>query len=304
MATYSDLRDVVVDLLWSQWHELGVSSTVSRRHGDDCIDLEALIAFTAAHGDLDPRLRDESIDWVLRYGIYISKARLKNVLASQGLLEDARVREYAATANAHGGVGWPAGDAQPLTFRPRGRSTLEDLARPALLSLRIRALFGVGARAELIKALIAHPGLALTAADLASETGYGKRNVLNELEPLRFAGLVKSVRAVNADRFRLARAREVTALVGPLPRRFTPWTPTFAALHVVLDLARRAGKRSELANAVDAVRALDERRSLFAAAGIDSPTLPAGAEAWPAFVAWAVAAASALAGAPTRLQIQ
>jgi len=105
MATYSEIRDHVIEMLWSHWHELGVSSAVPRRHADDCIDPEPLIAFTAVHGDLDPRLRDESIDWVLRYGVYVSKARLKNVLADQGLLGDTHFDEYAALVEAKGEEG-------------------------------------------------------------------------------------------------------------------------------------------------------------------------------------------------------
>ena len=295
MATYSELREHVLDTLWSQWHELGVAATVPRRHADDFIDPEPLIAFTATHGDIDPRLRDESIDWVLRYGTYISKARLKNVLADQGLLDDVRFREYAATVNAHGGAGWPAAGGTPLAFRSRSRSLLEDLERPALVSLRIRAIFGVGARAELIRAFLARPGVAMTAADLSAETSYGKRNVLNELEPLRFAGLVKSFRAVNADRFSLATIDQLGALVGPVPQRFSRWTQTFAVLHLLLGLARRGAKRSDLQNAVDAVRLLEERKPLFASAGIFPPPLPPGPSAWPAFLEWAVGQARSIA---------
>lgn len=297
MATYSELREHVLDTLWSQWHELGVSASIPRRHSDDFIDPEPLIAFTATHGDLDPRLRDESIDWVLRYGIYVSKARLKNVLDEWGLREDPPFREYAATVNANGGAGWPAAGAKPLPFRSRARSLLEDLGRPSLLSLRIRAIFGVGARAELIRAFLAQPRLAMTAADLSAETSYGKRNVLNELEPLRFAGVVKSFRAGNADRFSLAMVTEIGALVAPLPQRFTRWTATFAVLHVLLELARRSVKRSDLQNAVDAALLLKERKPLFAAAQIYPPPLPAGVSAWPTFLEWAVGHARSIARA-------
>jgi hypothetical protein len=295
MATYSELREHVLDALWSQWHELGVAATIPRRHSDDLIDPESLIAFTATHSDLDPRLRDESIDWVLRYGTYVSKARLKNVLADWGLLEEPLFREYAATVNALGRAGWPAGSAQPLPFRSRSRSVLEDLSRPALLSLRIRAVFGVGARAELLRAFLSRPHLAMTAAELSIETSYRKRNVLNELEPLRFAGLVKSVRAVNADRFSLIKVDQLAALVGPLPKRSTRWAQTFEVLHIILDVARRGVKRSDLQNTVDAVRLLEESRELLATAEMDRPPLPPGVSAWPVFLDWAVGQAKRVA---------
>src|SRR5439155_306022 len=185
MATYSELREHVLNALWSQWHELGVAATVPRRHSDDVIDPEPLIAFTATHGDLDPRLRDESIDWVLRYATYVSKARLKNVLRDWGLIDDPLYREYAATLNA---------------------------------------------------------------------------------------------------------------VVGPLRKRATRWTATFGVLHLILDVTRSGTKRSDLQNALEAVRLLNERRALFAAAGIEIPSLPPDTSAWPAFLMWSVGQAKSIAG--------
>ncbi len=295
MASFSELREHVLETLWSLWHELGVPSTVPRRHSDDFIDPEPLIAFTATHSELDPRLRDESIDWVLRYGAYVSRARLKNVLADWGLLQNPFFREYAATVNAHGGAGWPAAGAKPLVFHRRSRSLLEDLARPSLVSLRIRAIFGVGARAELIRVFLSHRHPAMTAADLSAETNYRKRNVLNELEPLRFAGVVKSFRAVNADRFSLAKLDQIEALVGPKPKRFTRWTQTFGVLHVLLDGAGRPAKRSDLQKAVEVVRLLENHKELLASARADPPKLPGGALAWPAFLDWAAGYAKTVA---------
>ncbi len=295
MPTYRGLREYILETLWSQWHELGVAATVPRRHSDDFIDPEALIAFTATHSDLDARLRDESIDWVLRYGTYVSKARLKNVIAGWGALDSALFREYAATINAHGGAGWPAAGAKPLAFRSRARFLLEDLTRPALISVRIRAVFGVGARAELIRAFLSRPGAALTAADLSAETNYGKRNVLNELEALRFAGVVKSVRAVNADRFSLAKAAQIKALLGPLPERFTPWSRSLGLLHVLLEVANGAAKRGDLQNAVAAVRLLEEHGDLLGSAEASPPLLPPGVAAWPVFLDWVVGYAKGLA---------
>jgi hypothetical protein len=295
MATPSELREHVVDALWSQWHELGVSSTVPRRHSDDVIDPEPLVAFTAVHADLDPRLRDESIDWILTYGTYLSKARLKNVLSDWGVEGAALFREYAATVNAHSTLAWPAGRGKGLTFRPRSRARLEDLSRPALLSLRIRAVFGVGARAELLRALLCRPHVALTAADLSAETNYRKRNVLNELEPLRLGGIVKSFRAVNADRFSLAKSAELIELVGPVPPRATRWAQTFRALHLLLDVVGRSARLSDLEKAVQASLVMTEHREVLTAADMYPPPLPVGTAAWKAFVDWAAGQTMAIA---------
>ena len=100
---------------------------------------------------------------------------------------------------------------------------------------------------------------------------------------------------MNADRFSLAKIDQLGALVGPVPQRFSRWTQTFAVLHVLLGLARRGTKRSDLQNAVDAVRVLDERTQLFVSAGIYPPRLPPGPSAWPAFLEWAVEHARSIA---------
>lgn len=295
MATVSELREHIVESLWSQWHELGVSSTVPRRHSDDVIDPEPLVAFTAVHGDLDARLRDESIDWILAYGTYLSKARLKNVLADWGVGDDAHFHEYAATVNAHSNLAWPAGNEKSFAFRPRSRALLEDLSRPALLSLRVRAVFGVGARAEILRALLRRPDVSLTGADLSAETSYRKRNVLNEIEPLRLAGIVKSFRVVNADRFSLAKGGELIGLIGPVPPRATRWTQTFRALHLMLDLATRNARRSDLEKAVEASRFVADERDTLAAAEMYLPPLPVGTAAWRSFLEWAVDYARSIA---------
>jgi hypothetical protein len=135
----------------------------------------------------------------------------------------------------------------------------------------------------------------MTAADLSAETNYRKRNVLNELEPLRFAGVVKSVRALNADRFSLAKLDPIEALVGQPPKRFTRWTQTFGVLHVLLEGGRQPAKRSDLQKAVDAVGLLEKHKELFASAEADPPKLPSGVAAWPTFLEWAVSYAGRIA---------
>jgi hypothetical protein len=135
----------------------------------------------------------------------------------------------------------------------------------------------------------------LTASDLSEETSYGKRNVLSELEPLRFAGVVKSFRAGNADRYSLAKDVQVRALVGPVPPRATRWTQAFGAMHLILGVVQTSGRRSDLQSAVDVVRLLTERRGLFERASMLPPSLPTGPAAWGRFLDWAIDHARSLA---------
>jgi len=277
--------ETVTDLLWSLWEEFGISGVVPRRHADQYIDPEALILFTAVEGDLDPRLRDESIDWVIRHGTHLSKTRLKNLRAAWHLEDDPGFARYAATVNKHATLGWPTG-SRPLPFRPRSRSGLNDLSQPSLIALRLRAVFGVGARAELMRAFLADSAFA-TAAALSAETNYGKRNVQNALEALRLAGLVQVRRMGNTDRFRLTHERALLAFVGPAPKAFPRWNRLLPTVLRLRRLIRSSADRSDLENSIAAHRFVEAVASVLGEAGLDAPSLPQGHNAWPALTEWA-----------------
>lgn len=281
------MHEHLLDLLWSLWEELGVSGTVPRRHGDVFIDPEPLILFTALHGNLDPRLRDESIDWLISYGAYVSKARLKNLRRAWSAQEDRSFSEYAATVNEHGHLGWPDDGARAWKFRPRSRAVLGDLTAGPLVSLRIRAIFGVSARAELIRAFVSRPDAAFTATELAEETSYVRRQVVRALESLQFAGVIRSFRAGANNRYALRRPDDVDAIVAARPEHFPRWVSVFLVFHHVLQLIEEEMSRGELEAAVAARRFVEDRKHLLESAEIPAPHLPTGKAAWPALRSWA-----------------
>ena len=76
MQTLSQKIDqYLLDLTWSLWTELGVLG-VKRHHQHCLIAPEELILLTALIAELDPRLRDESLDWCSQYHHLISISRL------------------------------------------------------------------------------------------------------------------------------------------------------------------------------------------------------------------------------------
>lgn len=256
----SEFKDLLLDLLWSLWEELGVPGTVVRRHGNVFIDPEPLVLFTALHGRLDPRLRDESIDWVISHGEYLSKARIKNLLKSWTAEDDTYFARYAATVNEYSELGWPDDGATAFSFRPRGRAVMKELAQSPLLSLRIRAMFGVSARAELVRVFVSNPDAAFTATELAEETAYVRRQVVRALESLQLAGLIRSLRAGANTRYALAREADLAALIGPRPARSPRWQAVLLVLKEILDLLDRADSQGELEASLSVSRFFEAHR--------------------------------------------
>jgi len=277
-ATFADHS---LALAWGAWTELGVSAWTST-HSDWAIDPEPLILFTAWLGDADPRLRDEGTDWCVQNWRHISKARLKNLLREQPDDVAEAFGEFAATVGAHAGISWP-GATHPRPYAVTGRSTLPHLDRPSLVWLRLRAMFGVSARAEILRSFLAHGGGTLSVAALAVATGYTKRNVAEECETLERAGVL-SVRARgNRFYYSLARRGELRAFVGEMPAVLPDWT---AILNITRELVALEGRSKDGALATLPVHARKTLRLIRDDLdALDIKALPESIEAvdlWPA----------------------
>lgn len=282
MTTFSQqLEEAALDLAWSLWAELGVSGW-QRSHTSHAIDPELLILFTAFLGDADPRLRDESTDWCITYGRYISTARLKNLLARETPAIQSSFGETAATINAASGLRWP-GATEPRPFQRTRRSAVVDFRRPSLVALRLRALLGVGARAEIVRAFVADPSARLTAADLASDAGYTKRNIAEALEALRMAGLLEAVRLRNLLVYRLTAAEWLMSLPGSMPSRFPTWRAIFRILERALEAARRAETLGPRVKTVEAADVFHELEADLRLVGVPPPADKRGRDPWTEF---------------------
>jgi hypothetical protein len=297
-----EFQEHLIDLLWGLWEELGVSGVVPRHHGDVFIDPEPLIVFTALHGNLDPRLRDESIDWVISYGSYVSKARIKSLRRDWSAEADSSFAAYSATVNKHADLGWPDDHRQALTFRPRARAVLKDLTAGPLISLRIRAMFGVSARAELIRVFVSRPDTTFTATELAQETNYVRRQVIRALDSLQFAGLVRPFRAGANTRYALARPNDVETIVATRPARFPHWGSIFGLFHDLLGLLEQGARSGTVEAAVAARHFIEEHGIELERNEIAIPQLPASVAAWSALQRWAIGVARSYARPATVAQ--
>lgn len=288
MSTFShNLEERLLDLGWSLWTALGVPGQLDH-HGDCAIDPEPLILFSAGLGDADPRLRDEVTDWCIRYGQLISGTRLRNLLPEDNDELRAHYGELAATLAQCSSLRWPA----PTVARqhvPRDRSSLQAFVRPSQLSMRLRAVLGVGARADIVQVFLSRPDAAFGAADLAAETGFMKRSVAQTLETFRLGGLLQAFPVRNQLHFRLplGGAEHLAQQFAPMPTAFVRWSAVLPFLTAALKLARKTESQSDAVRSVEAHAFVVAEDSTLRVASLPAPPRDVtGPLFWNEFAAW------------------
>ena len=271
-----EVDGLALDLAWSLWSELGVDGA-RRRHDWQAIDLESLIIFTSYIGNSDSRLRANSIDWCIANARFASAFRLRNLAeqAAQPMRE--AFGRYAATVKAHAKVPWPA-QGDPLALWTSEHIGTPDLRRPSLIQLRLRALVGVSARAEILKLMLAEPDRGHAASALAEGAGYGKGSVSQALDLLTMAGILNVQPTANRLVYRLAHPAELASALRWLPAVFPDWWPIFKVIEALAELAR-SPSRSASARVAEAQRVIDrvgpDLKRLGIAGQAPRPTGPA-----------------------------
>ena len=280
----SALQSALLNRAWIQWIALGVDAVGER--DDAVVDPEALIALTAELGDADARLRDVSTDWCVAYGRYVNGSRLKQVARELGTPPEA-VGEYVATVAAAGGPAWPMATQPRPGYTARGKARLDSALPRPRLRIRLRAAFGVNARADVLAALLEGPKNGLSVADLARKTRFTKPNVAFAVDALVLAGLLEARAVGNERRVTLTRAGEI--LLGLRPPIAQPdWVAQFGVALEVLRFAGRDGM-SPSVRAIDARRGIESLRDRITSEGLPQPNLDAfGDDFASAFDRWVV----------------
>lgn len=278
MATYSqEVRDLVLGTLWSMWTELGLSGW-ERHHEKSALDLEALIVTTARLGHRDARLRDEALDWCVTYGRIASAVRLKHLTAAANQSTRESIGWFAATVNSHTRFNWP-GATSPQRFTATARSAAPALERASLLQLRLRALWGVSARAEVLRVMLLESERFIGVSEVADAAAYGKDAVADALENLRRGGVLERAGVLNQRVFRLIRKDELVAFVGSLPisEQSWPWRQVLPIMAGFLE-ATDIHQMSEMARAAEIQRRWREWQPVIARLGLITPRLATGAD--------------------------
>jgi DNA-binding transcriptional ArsR family regulator len=315
----SELRDELgrrlADFLWSQWGQMGVLGGPGRRD-HWAADPEALLLLSFEVGRGEPRLFDQILDWLALNERLISVQRLRNLVrdeADRALVEAVlgwlgkrrrRARLEAKTSPGER-LDQPepffhdsqlsVGDPDPAFLaqgflkaasEPSRNSQHPDLNLPINFAFRLRALLGVGVRAEVIRVLLSAQAPRVNVQVIAASTAYTKRNVQEALNSLRSAGVVDSSEIGNEQRFAAPQDHWLGFLeLRELPRH-EDWPQLFAAYRLLLRwLADPANEElSEYMLASEARQVLEAAGEDLRFAGVPVNLAgPAGAEYWSHF---------------------
>jgi hypothetical protein len=298
MNARTTLVEALLDSAWRQWTTLGVAGVEGiDATGGVAIDLEALLLLTAPLFADDPRLRDEVLDWCVRSHRFISKPRLKQLVKLASQPTQAAFTPFTRALQHRTGGVWPL-MAQAELEAPwgqlSGKSSAPDLQHPALLNLKLRALFGVGARADVIAAILNWPAPDFGASDLVF-VGYTKRNLADALDALADGGLLVSTRVGNRLRFSWRRRAELCRVLGPLPGAIPRWPPITRVLAGFLELLGRTQGKSERVSLVEAVREFGRLSADFTALSLQPPRATSAPLDWLQVMEWMLTNALELA---------
>ncbi len=233
-----ELADQALGLATSLWSELGVDGSV-RHHAWQAVDLEPLLLYTAWIGSADRRLRSRVIEWSIANHRLASAIRMRNLSRQASPVARASLARIGATVRAHTNAPWPArGD--PLTLLPSAAVDAPDMRRPSLVQLRLRALVGVSARAEILRLLLADGERAKPASVIAEGAAYGKGSVAQALDLLTQAGIVRMQPAGNRLVYSLSRSAELRSAIDGMPEAFPDWAPILRITESLAGYARSA----------------------------------------------------------------
>lgn len=325
----SGLRERVdkrlLDFVWNEWAQMGILAAPVFE-SPWAADPEALLLLTLEAGRSDPRVFDETLDWLSVNGDLISQQRLRN------LCIDNDDRKLVGAALAWAGARQPAlrsartraaaipGEVEPLFValarvtkpdpvfeshgllkgptQPSGKSQPPRLDLPINLAFRLRRLFGIGSRAEIVRFLLTSQLRGAQTEVVRRASGFARSNVRDAADALVAAGAASSyTRGAGGDRFYRVDVERWESFLEldrvPLHR---DWPQLFAALRTLRRWLRQPGldDLSDYLRASEARQLLMRIESDLRYAGVPVSDSRTGADYWETFVENVEAALSAL----------
>ncbi len=297
------LRELLLDLVWRQWSLLGVAGH-AQKDANWIVDLEALVLVTTTHGRSDPRLFDEMLDWLWGHAQWVNVQRLRNIRKRLPLGDEQVLRAIADWLSQRTTLSkWkvllkderiapspeplfrlPNGGEMPVRGEPdaafarhgllRGAIERREMSRTpnpraaAMLSWKLRSLFGVQARCEFLQWLLTHERG--HPAEIARATYYFPRTVEDTLREFAASGLVRSAPSGKAVHYWLLPEEWLFLRSWDEPRGFPRWFdwPRLFHLHDKLLHVGAREPMSPLLYASELRRSFEEMLPEIDAAGL------------------------------------
>ena len=226
--------------------------------------------------DREPRLEDLLASWVISNGALLSVQRLRNVAHLFPDVAKDRVNRVARLAVERGrDFRWKPlvrHEVSALVERPGKKLSIAvPLERPSAVMLRLRALLGVGMRADVISYMASADTDFVTADDVAKATAYNGTAIRRLLVQLANAGGLHSDRTSTITRYSI-RGSLLAHVAVKRPSAKSRWRFTaqvFAAVTEFLEWRRTTRRRtvSPFAVAVKGDELFDKYEWALVAAG-------------------------------------
>ncbi len=210
-TTAAMLTSAVLEAAQAQWEILG-AGTAAEASSQTIVDPEALLLMSLWLIPREPALRPIVHDWVASWSDLLSVQRTRNIAKSYSDEVQEQLRAVAVTAYERGKdfrwspviKGGSSSARVVATEDESGVASSEGVSRDpsvtrlpvgraALLVLRFRMAFGVGARADALAFLLARGSAWSTVTEISQATGYTPSAIRRALDRMAEAEIVLSV---------------------------------------------------------------------------------------------------------------
>lgn len=188
------IQEIAVEIAWKQWASLGAGAlSAPERRAASIIDPEALLLLSLVVQDAERRLADFSAWWAEVGSELLSVQRTKTMLKHFPEPAAAGLDDFARLALESGDRRWKRYAAAEVpewgTRRLKGAET-PRLTEASTLVVRLRAGFGVNAKADALSFLLGIGGESATVQDIARAISYSTVAVRNALKDMVLARLI------------------------------------------------------------------------------------------------------------------
>ena len=254
-STGKRIREAGTHAVWTQWASLGASALQGREEqAGSIIDPEALLLFSLYLWDAERRLRDFAYWWAGVGSELVSVQRTKTLLKSFPPEAGERLGTFARWAVDAGDKRWRRFVSDEASPAPGGRkgkgSETLRLGTPSLM-LRLRAGFGVSAKADVLAYLLGIGEQSASTQETAEATAYSRATVGGALGDMARAGFIQETTGRPARYFAPAHpwaqlleldGRNQASEDAPAWRH---WAGVFAFLACADRLAQETGSESD-----------------------------------------------------------